>query len=190
MSKKLIKDLIKIGRKIEDCGLVIGEGGNISAKAGSVIYIKVRGATLASKKQADYIPIDIKTGKPLCKNGVPSTEIHMHLACYKARKDVGAVVHTHPVFITALGIAAVRLERVSYEAKIHLKGGIARIPCIKPGTKELGMAVGRAIAKHNIVMLKKHGLLTVGKNIKEAFLRTLAAERAAMVYAYSKRAKT
>ncbi|MFH0840126.1 MAG: class II aldolase/adducin family protein [Candidatus Omnitrophota bacterium] len=190
VSKKLIKDLIKTGRKIEDCGLVIGEGGNISAKAGDVIYIKVKGASLASKKQADYIPIDIKTGKPLREDGVPSTEIHMHLACYRARKDLGAVVHSHPVFITALGISAVRLERVSYEAKIYLKGGIARIPYIKPGTKELGRAVGKAIRKHNIVMLKRHGLLTVGRDIKEAFLRTLAAERAAMVYAYSKKAKT
>ena len=106
-----------------------------------------------------------------------------------ARKDIGAVVHTHPVFITALGIAAVGLERVSYEAKVHLKRGIVSLPYIKPGSRELGKAVGGAIARHNLVVLKRHGLLTVGKDIKEAFLRTLAAERAAMVYVYSKKAK-
>ncbi len=185
LNKTLVRDLITIGRKIEDCGLVIGEGGNISARCGGTMYIKIKGASLASKKRADYIPVDIKTGRPLRPNGEPSTEIHMHLACYRARKDIGAVVHTHPVFITALGIAAVGLERISYEAKVHLKSGIVRLPYIKPGSKELGRAVGSAIRTHNIILLKKHGLLAVGKDIKEAFLRTLAAERAAMVYSYA-----
>lgn len=189
MAKKLINNLIKIGQKIEDCGLVIGEGGNISARKGNIMYIKRKGASLAGKKSSDYIPIDIKSGKPLAKNGEPSTEIHMHLACYRARKDIGAVVHTHPVFITALGIAVTGLEDISYEAKVHLKGGIVSLPYIKPGSKELGNAVGTAVRKHNAVLLKRHGLLTVGKDIKEAFLRTLAAERAAMVYIYSKGAK-
>lgn len=185
---KLIKDLIKAGRKIENCGLVIGEGGNISARCGDVVYIKVKSASLASGKEADYIPVDIKTARPLRKDAEPSTEIHMHLACYRARKDVGAVAHTHPVFITAIGIAAVRLRHISYEAKTHLKGGIANLPYITPGTKDLGKAVEIAVTKHNIIVLKGHGLLTVGGDIKEALLRTLAAERAAMVYTYAKRA--
>ena len=137
LNKNLVKNLIAIGRKIESCGLVIGEGGNISARCGDVMYIKRKGVSLAGKKLADYIPVEIKTGKIIGKIGEPSTEIDMHLACYKARKDIGAVVHTHPVFITALGIAAVGLERVSYEAKVHLKGGIVSLPYLKPPNTKL-----------------------------------------------------
>ena len=187
--KKLVKELLIIGRKIVKMDLVIGEGGNISARTGNIVYIKKRGASMATAKGADYIPVNVSTGKPLGRNGIPSTEIPMHLACYGARKDIGAVVHTHPVFITALGLAAVRLERVSYEAKAHLKSGIVRLPYIKPGSKELGKAVGKAIRKHDAILLRKHGLLTVGKDIKEAFLRTLAVERAAMVYIYAFRVR-
>ena len=136
---------------------------------------------MGDAKINDYIPLDIKTGRPLRKRDLPSTEIYMHLACYRARKDVGAVVHTHPVIATALGIANIKLKTVTYEAAVNIKSPIARIGYIKPGTRKLGNAVGRAIRKHNAILLKNHGLITVGKDLKEAFLRTLAVERVALI---------
>jgi L-fuculose-phosphate aldolase len=180
--KRLIKGLAAVGKKIACCGLVIGEGGNISAKSGAIVYIKKRGVSMADAKSSDYVPVGINTGKPLDPKSKPSTEVPMHIACYKSRKDVGAVIHTHPIFITALGVAGIGLKDLPYEAKVYLKSDIAAIPYIKPGSAALGRAVGRAIKKHNAVILKNHGLITVGKDIKEAFLRTLAAERAALIY--------
>lgn len=184
--KKLVKELLAIGRKIDKCGLVIGEGGNISARMGDKIYIKRRNAPMAAAKESDYLPVDVNTGKTLGRKGLPSTEVPMHLACYRFRKDIGAVMHTHPVFVTALGISGIRFESLSYEARVYLKSDIAAIPYITPGSRTLGRAVGRVIKKHNAAILKNHGLITVGKDIKEAFLRTLAVERAAMVYIFCK----
>jgi len=178
---KMLKELKNIGKKISQTGFVIGEGGNISAKIGNMVYIKRRSASMGDAKINDYIPLDIKTGRPLRKRDLPSTEIYMHLACYRARKDVGAVVHTHPVIATALGIANIKLKTVTYEAAVNIKSPIARIGYIKPGTRKLGNAVGRAIRKHNAILLKNHGLITVGKDLKEAFLRTLAVERVALI---------
>jgi L-fuculose-phosphate aldolase len=185
-NQKLIRELLAVGRKIDECGLVIGEGGNISAKTGNKVYIKRRNASMAIAKAADYIAIDVNTGKPLEQKGLPSTELPMHLACYRARKDAGAVIHTHPVFITTLGVSGINFESLSYEAQVYLDSDIAAIPYITPGSTKLGKAVGKAIKKHNAVILKKHGLITVGKDIKEAFLRTLAVERAVMIYILSK----
>jgi len=179
--RKVLKELKNIGRKISQTGLVIGEGGNISAKIGNVIYMKARGISMGDAKLSDYIPIDIKTGKPLRKRDLPSSEIYMHLACYRTRKDVGAVIHTHPVFATALGITGIKLKPATYEAMVNIKSPIAKIGYIEPGTPKLGKAVGRAIRKHNAALLKNHGLVTVGKDLKEAFLRTLAVERAALI---------
>jgi L-fuculose-phosphate aldolase len=172
--KRLIKELLITGKKIERCGLVIGEGGNISARRGKAAYIKRRGVSMATAKAADYVPVDINTGKPLDPKTKPSTE------------DIGAVIHTHPVFITALGISRIGFKSLSYEARVYLKSDIAAIPYVKPGSRALGRAVGRVIKKHNAVILKNHGLITVGKDIREAFLRTLAAERAALIYVSSK----
>jgi len=182
LDKRLIKELLIIGKKIDRCGLVIGEGGNISAKSGWVVYIKRRNASMAAAKAADYIPVDANTGKPFNAKNEPSTEVPMHIACYKSRKDIGAVIHTHPLFITALGISKINFKSLAYEAKIYLKSDIVVIPYVKPGSAALGRAVGRAVKKHNAIILKNHGLITVGKDIREAFLRTLAAERAALIY--------
>ena len=186
MDKRLTKDLVKIGKKIHRLGLVIGEGGNISARCGHVVYIKRRNASMAAGKTADYIPVDANTGKPIGHKCKPSTEVPMHLACYRARKDVKAVVHTHPIFVTAMGISGISFKSLSYETRVYLKSSIAAVPYIKPGSAALGRAVGKAIKKHNAVILKNHGLITVGKDIKEAFLRTLAAERAVMIYTFSR----
>lgn len=184
--KKLVKELPAIGKKIDRYGLVIGEGGNISARRGRVVYIKRRNASMAAGKTADYIPIDVNTGKPIGHGCKPSTETPMHLACYRARKDVKAVIHTHPIFVTAMGISGISFKSLSYEARVYLKSSIAAVPYIKPGSAALGKTVGRAIKKHNAVILKNHGLVTVGKDIKEAFLRTLATERAALIYVLCK----
>lgn len=180
MEKKLIRDLIKIGKKIYKLSLVIGEGGNISARCDDLVYIKKKGASMAAGKKSDYVAIDIYTGKSLRKNSEPSSEIHMHLACYKARKDVGAVIHTHPVFATALAAAGRRIKPLTYEALVNVKSDIAWIGFLAPGSRRLGKAVGQAVKKHNAVLLKNHGLLTVGRDLKEALLRTIVVERAAM----------
>lgn len=180
--KKILKDLVNIGKKVSRADLIIGEGGNISARVADVVYIKRRGAVMGRARAADYIPIDVKTGKPLRRNDRPSTEIYMHLACYRVRKDIGAVIHTHPVFATALGIKGIDIKPSTYEAEVNIKSRIARIGHVKPGTPALGRAVGRAVKRHNAVLLKDHGLVTVGNDSGEAFLRTLAVERAALTY--------
>ena len=181
-NKRLLRNLAEVGRKVSRYGFVIGEGGNISARDGDVVYIKRKGASMGKMTTTGYIPLDIKTGRPLRKTDKPSTEIYMHLACYRARKDIGAVIHSHPVFTTALGISNVNLKPLSYEMAVNLNSYIARIGYVRPETPELGKATGRAIKKHNAILLKNHGLITVGRNLQEAFLRTLAIERGALVY--------
>lgn len=185
-NKKILEELRSTGRKVSQAGFIIGEGGNISARDARTVYIKRRATSMGKTKITDYIPIDIETGKPLRKKDEPSTEIYMHLACYKARKDIGAVIHTHPVFATALGIANVNIKPLSYEMAVNLRSHVARISYVRVATKELGRAVGRAIKKHNAILLKNHGLVTVGEDLKEAFLRTVALERAALTYSFCK----
>ena len=182
VDKKILRELVNTGRRVEEAGLIIGEDGNISARSGNVVYIKRRSASMGKAKITDYIPIDIKTGKTLRKKDKPSTEIYMHLACYRERKDVGAVIHTHPVFATAIGIANVGIRPLSYETAANLNSHIARIGYFPPGTPELGKPIGRAIKRHNAILIRSHGLVTVGKDLEEAFLRNLAVERAALTY--------
>ena len=176
------RQLIKTGKALDKDGLIMGGGGNISALSGDVIYIKRKGVAMAKAGMSGYVAVSLKTGKPVRENEIPSTEIYMHLACYKNRKDIGAVVHTHPPFATAVAISGARPGILSYEMAVYVNSEVGRIGYVAPGTTALGRAIGKAVKKHNAILLKNHGLITVGKDLDEAYFRSLAMERACTTF--------
>ena len=180
--KDLKKELIRYGKKIYAEKFVIGAGGNISVRHGSKVYIKASGVSLEDSGIADYNNVDLKTGKVTCLKGPCSIEIPMHLACYEARPDIGAVIHTHPVYGTTLGMMVNQLGFISYEFMFTMKSEVPTIAYKKAGSLGLGQAVKRGIKKHNGLLLKNHGIITVGKNLEEAYLRAQALERACKIY--------
>jgi L-fuculose-phosphate aldolase len=184
--KDLKKELIRYGKKIYAGEFVIGSGGNISARSGGKIYIKASGVSLESSKRSDYNEVDLKTGSAVCLNKPCSIEIPMHLACYRARPDIGAVVHTHPIYGTILGMMGIKLGYISYEFMLTMKSEVRTISYESAGSEALAEAVGRAIKKDNGVLLKNHGIIVVGKDLEEAYTRALALERAAKTYVLSK----
>jgi L-fuculose-phosphate aldolase len=183
--KDVRKKLIECGRKIYAKKFVIGSGGNISARSGDKIYIKASGVSLENSRLSDYNEVDLKTGKAVCFNRPCSIEIPMHLACYKARPDIGAVVHTHPVYGTILGIMGVKLGYISYEFMLTMRSEVPTINYKGAGSAALADAVGRDIKKYNGLLLKNHGTIVVGKDLAEACERALALERAAKIYVLS-----
>jgi len=178
--------LVEIGRRIDALGLTIGAGGNISARRGEAMFIKRKGAHLGSAGARDYVKVDILSGRCSSRRFEPSSESYFHLACYGKRKDIGAVIHTHPVFINALGISDIPLERLTYESLVSIGTSVARIAYIRPGTRRLASSVEKAVRDHNAIILKNHGLIAVGADPGEAMARTMAAERAALSYVCAK----
>lgn len=183
---KLKQKLIKYGRELFDEKLVVGSGGNISARMENSIYIKASGASLKNSTPDDYIKVDLKSGRQIDCGRRCSVELPMHLACYKARPDIGAVIHTHPVCATALAAIEEEVPLVSYELAVAMRSKICTIKYIRSGTKNLAKAVADNIKKCNGVLLKNHGALVVGNDLKEAFVRALALERACKIFVISK----
>jgi len=184
--KDIKKELIKYGKLLYAERFVIGAGGNISARIKDKIYIKASGVSLGSSTKKDYNEVDLATGRARRAKRPCSVEIPMHLACYKTRKDIGAVIHTHPVYGTALGMLAKKVGFVSYEFKCAFGSEVPVIDYKSSGSAALASAVGKSIKKHNAVLLKNHGAVVVGKDIKEAYERSLVLERACRIYVMSK----
>ncbi|MDO8535994.1 MAG: class II aldolase/adducin family protein [Candidatus Omnitrophota bacterium] len=180
--KDLKKELIRYGRKIYADKFVIGTGGNISVRAGKKICIKASGVSLGSSETSDYNEVDLRTGKATCFKSPCSIEIPMHMACYRARPDIGAVVHTHPVYSTILGIIGAELGYISYEFMLTMRSKVPAINYNSAGSVKLADAVGRAIKKSNGALLKNHGIIVVGCDLAQAYERALALERAAKIY--------
>ena len=170
------KQLVEIGKKLDDKGFVIGPGGNTSARCGQVIYMKASGISFDSAETTDYVGVDLKTGKVVDGAKRPTCEILTHLGCYQVREDIGAVVHSHPPLSVGYGMLGTTLKPFTPEMVAILCSDVPTIKPIVTSGATLAMEVKKAIRNHNAVFLANHGLIVVGANLREAYYRTLLIE--------------
>jgi L-fuculose-phosphate aldolase len=177
--KQIIKELIKYSHMIAQQNLVIGSSGNISFKQGNNMLIKASGLCLSDAKQIDFLKVNLKNLKYKSKTLKPSCEAKMHAACYASRQDINCVIHTHALYATTLVSCSIYPRIISPEFILALGSGIKVVNYICPGTERLAKTVGQTVKNANIIYLKNHGLLSVGKTLKQAYTRTLLAEQMA-----------
>jgi L-fuculose-phosphate aldolase len=112
----------------------------------------------------------------------PSSERAVHAAVYAARPDVGAIVHAHPVYACVLAVAGDPLPVVLDEVLPVLGGPVAVASYVVSGDPRLGEAAVSALGDRHAVLLARHGTVTVGRDLAEAFYRLEVLERAAQVF--------
>ena len=173
------KDLVKFAHKAAEDKLTFGSSGNISARKADRIYIKARGVSFEKARLTDFIGLDIKN--PLLKNlkVKPSCEYRFHIVCYKKRPEIKAVIHLHPLAATTLYSSGIKLKPLTIESSLYIGKRITAINFAPPGTKRLADAISKAIVNNDVIIIKKHGLVAVGKSLQEAYLRALVVEREA-----------
>lgn len=158
--------------------------GHVSARGtGERIYMKRYGLGLAEVTPDDVLIIDLERQK-LAGDGDVHLEAVFHTEVYKLRPDVGAVLHTHPPYATALGASGARLELLNHDAALFKDG----LPAFDE-TAELiispqqGQAVASALGQHRAVLLRNHGVLVVGNDVPAAVITALVLERAIQIQA-------
>ena len=148
---------------------------------GRTIYIKRKGKALRDVTGDDVIAIPLDDPAGYLTPGA-HLETVMHLEAYLARPDVGAVIHTHPVYSIALGATAGGLELLSHDGLLFPDG----VP-VFDGTAGLvttpqdGQGVAAALGEGRAVLLRNHGILAAGPDISWAVLTALTLERAARI---------
>ncbi len=170
---------MRFGKRVAYEHLVVGPGGNISARAANVMLIKASGVPFEEAEEKDYLAVEIESGKVLEKSGRPSSEVPMHLACYRVREDVKAVVHTHSPFATGVASAGVTLRPMFPDFVAIIDSEVPTLPFVIPCGEELARTVASAMVRANAALLANHGVITVGANLKEAFYRAMLIEVAA-----------
>ncbi len=179
---KIIQELEQYGKLIVEKGLTAGPGGNISAKQGNTIYLSPSGFSLAEIDTNQWVKIDLKTGKKKGKNNGlrPTCEVSMHLGCYVCRSDISAVIHTHPIVATALATADVEFKALFPDFVALLSSEVPVLDYVIPAGEKIRASVTGEIKKgYNAVLLKNHGAVCVGCNLREAYYRCLVLEDAA-----------
>lgn len=145
---------------------VRGSQGNASMRiAPDRVLIKPSEKSFRDLKSSDLIPIDMN-GRVLEGPGKPSIETPLHLAIYKRREDAKVVLHTHPPHVITYSLFGSPLELLEVERGVHI---VPLIEYIKPGSRKLAKAISEKMANCNAVILAKHGLVTAGKTVADAY---------------------
>jgi L-fuculose-phosphate aldolase len=186
MSEKQIREeLTKYARKTVDKGLVVGPGGNISAKFEDTMYLSPSGFALEDIEPEQWIGVTISTGEILDTTFRPSSEVLMHLYAYRVNPAVQAIVHTHPAYCIALSLLGDKLPML-FPDQAALIGDVGYVPYVLPTTDKLADALAEKVNDFSSILLENHGLVTTGKNLREAYYRTEVMEESAKIYLIAK----
>ncbi|WP_461863578.1 aldolase [Thermococcus sp.] len=185
MSRLIKTQLVKYSRLAHERGLTAAFGGNLSIRFGDRIFIKATGAVMDDLVREQVAVMDMK-GRQL--SGIrPSSEYRLHLAIYREREDIRAVAHLHPPYaIAASMLLKGGLPIVTPEAEIYLRK-IPIAPFKPAGTQELAETVAEYMRDFDGVIMERHGIVTAGRSLREAFYKAELVEESAKLWYLSRR---
>jgi len=175
----LRSEIVEVGRRLYAKGLIAGNEGNISVRDGDRLYVTPGGACKGFLSAADVVTTDLEGRSE--RGGHASSEILMHVAVYRSRADVTAVVHAHPPVATGFAVAAIALDRPVLAEPIVTLGPVPVVPFGTPSTPELAERVAAAIPSAQALLLANHGALTVGETLWRAWERMETLEQFARI---------
>ncbi|MBN2473758.1 MAG: class II aldolase/adducin family protein [Pirellulales bacterium] len=176
-----IKDeLVQYGRKIYAAHLVVGGGGNISARDDETIWMKPSGFAMDDMGPDDLCGMALDSGRQTEGPHKPTSEVNMHLAIYRVRPDVKVVFHTHSPWLCGVVSAGIDMARKPMFAEVvNDLGRRVTVPYVTPTTQTLADLVAEAASSAETIFMANHGVCALGVNMKQAFYRCLIVEDAA-----------
>ena len=187
MTEQMLREQIcLIGQLMHRNHYIDGTGGNISARLDDGHVLTTSSGLAKGFMTPDQLIIVDLTGQRVettSTNGSlrPTSELAMHLECYRKRPDVGGVVHAHPITTIALTIAGYALHSCLIPEAVVLLGVVPVVPYATPGSSENIAIIGELIIQHDALMLSHHGSLTVAKTVWDAYMMLESLEHIAHI---------
>jgi L-fuculose-phosphate aldolase len=168
--RQIREEIIKTAIMLHHKNMLAACDGNISYRCDdNTILITPSGKPKFLLVEDDIVVVDME-GKVI--KGKPSSEMLMHLEVYRRRADVRAVIHAHPPTAVAYSIAHPDAEEIpgkSFSELILAVGKLPIVPFQMPGSPELGTALHPFIKNHKVMVLARHGALSFGDDLIEAY---------------------
>ncbi|ENM5853663.1 L-fuculose-phosphate aldolase [Vibrio mimicus] len=176
LSQQIIDTCLEMTR----LGLNQGTAGNISVRFESGMLITPTGVPY-EELSPDHIVYVAHAG---CfeEGKLPSSEWRFHLACYKQRDDIDAVIHNHAINCAAVSILNKPIPAIHY---MIAATGASEIPCVPYatfGSSQLSKYVEEGISKSKAILLQHHGLIVGEVNLKKALWLAHEVEVLAKLY--------
>lgn len=178
---ELRRQLVEICHRMYRQGMIAAGDGNVSVRFDDdAVLVTPSGFHKGFIGPDDLIVVDLRGKK---KRGLhqPSSEFLMHQAAYQERPDIRAVVHGHPPITVGLALAGVTLAQCVLSETCLVLGAILTAPYTTPTTEEVPTVLRPLLRKANAIVLDRHGALTLGRDLDEAYNRMEAMEHASKI---------
>jgi L-ribulose-5-phosphate 4-epimerase len=147
---------------------IIDFNGHASLRMGEASFAINSGRSVrCALEPADIVTVDLD-GQLLEGSDAPPQEYHIHSEIYRRRSDVGAIVHAHPKWSTFLTMTGRKVEPIFPQGALLGDLKLFDSP-LSVSTREMGGRVADALADGRAILLRSHGTVVVGADIKEAF---------------------
>jgi ribulose-5-phosphate 4-epimerase/fuculose-1-phosphate aldolase len=179
--------LAHVGYDVVQAGLVCGSGGNLSARIPDedACWVTASGAWLDRLSRTTFAPVRISDGSPAVVGALPppriepSSELALHLALYRARPDVNAVIHLHPQTALLLDALGEHVRIVTTDHAFYLRR-VSTVPFRLPGSTELAsLTAAMAADGTDCLVLSQHGCVVMADSVELAHKRARNLEEAA-----------
>jgi L-fuculose-phosphate aldolase len=171
---RLREELAEISRRAYHRGLVSGTGGNISVRIPGTDLVLITPTAVSLADITPEINLLVKIDGTIVDKPPghkPSKETAFHLAVYQLRPDAGAVAHVHPPYATAFSNQSRPLPLATISGRVGLTA-VPVIACAHPGSEELCGFVKDGLRENpglKAMLMKEHGIITVGPDLKTAY---------------------
>jgi L-fuculose-phosphate aldolase len=180
MEETLRQAIAALCQRVATRGWVANHDGNVSARSGDHFVASPTAVHKGDVRAEMCVVVDAE-GKVVAGERKVFSEIALHLACFRARPDVGFVLHAHPPTATGWAVAGEPFFDPPFMAEpvVSLGEAIPLVPYAPPGGSTSGLE--DAVRRCDAVLLGNHGVITLGKDAEQAFLRMELVEHLARI---------
>lgn len=185
--------LERVGFDVVRAGLAVGSGGNLSARGpvdDDLCWVTASGTWLDRLNRLAFVQVRISDGSVVgstvsgedgSPTSSPTSELALHLATYRVRPDVRAIVHLHPQTVLLLDAIGERVRLVTTDHLYYLRR-VVTAPFALPGSTELADTAAALVADGtNCIVLSHHGCSVLGETVEAAHKRARYLEEAALL---------
>ncbi len=186
MLEKLREQLVQLHLELPRSNLVTWTSGNVSGRdpETGLVVIKPSGIRYENLTPENMVVVDLD-GKVVEGKHKPSSDTFAHVYVYRHRPDVNGVVHTHSTFATAWAAVGRPIPPVLTAICDEFGGPIPVGAYAKIGGDEIGQEIIRSIGSSPAILMKNHGVFTVGKTVEAAVKAAVMVEDVARTVFYA-----
>jgi L-ribulose-5-phosphate 4-epimerase len=186
MLEKLKEELVQLHRELPKNNLVVWTGGNVSARDHETGLVVIKPSGVKYDELTPEIMVIVNMEGNVVEGKLkPSSDTFSHVYVYRHRSDVNGVVHTHSTFATAWAAAGKPIPPVLTAICDEFGGPIPVGAYAKIGGDDIGKEILRSIGSSPAILMKNHGVFTIGKTPEAAVKTAVMIEDVARTVFYA-----